>query len=38
MTRVFSRLRALGADIDPAVYTVAQAKAALLAALGKGAE
>lgn len=38
MTRVFNRLRALGANIDPAVYTVAQAKAALLSALGKGAE
>ncbi len=37
MTRVFNRLRAAGADIDPAVYTVAQAKAAILAALGKGA-
>ena len=36
MTRVFSRLRALGADVDPAVYTVEQAKAALLSALGRG--
>lgn len=38
MARVFNRLRAMGADIDPAVYTVGQAKAALLRALGKGAE
>lgn len=42
MTRVFHRLRALGAEIDPSVYTVEQAKAAILAALerrggGKGA-
>lgn len=37
MTRVFHRLRALGVDIDPSVYTVEQAKAAILAALGKGA-
>lgn len=37
MTRVFHRLRALGAEIDPSVYTVAQAKDAILAALGKGA-
>lgn len=38
VTRVFSRLRAFGADIDPAVYTVEQAKNAVLAALGKEAE
>jgi len=42
MTRVFHRLRALGAEIDPSVYTVEQAKAAVLAVLerrggGKGA-
>ena len=41
MTRVFHRLRAMGADIDPSVYTVEQAKANLLEALarraGKGA-
>ncbi len=37
MTRVFLRLRALGLDIDPSVYTVEQAKRAILAALGKGA-
>lgn len=33
MNRVFARVRALGVDIDPAVYTVEQAKEALLAAL-----
>ena len=33
VTRVFHRLRELGADIDPSVYTVDQAKAALLQAL-----
>lgn len=38
MTRVFSRLCAMGASIDPAVYTVEQAKDTLLAALRKGAE
>ncbi len=38
VTRVFSRLRTFGADIDPAVYTVEQAKNAVLAALGKEAE
>lgn len=37
-TRVFNRLRALGVEVDPAVYTVEQAKTAILAALGKGAE
>lgn len=36
MTRVFHRLRALGADIDPSVYTVAQARDAILAKLDKG--
>ena len=35
MTRVFHRLRAMGADVDPSVYTLEQAKAALLAKLGK---
>ncbi|MBE6956154.1 MAG: energy-coupling factor transporter ATPase [Ruminococcaceae bacterium] len=34
MTRVFNRLRAMGADIDPSVYTVEQAKAAILRAKG----
>lgn len=38
ITRVFHRLRALGADIDPSVYTVEQARQVMLAALGKGAE
>ena len=35
LTRVFHRLRAMGADVDPSVYTLEQAKAALLATLGK---
>ena len=33
LTRVFHRLRALGADIDPSVYTLEQAKRAILDAL-----
>lgn len=37
MTRVFHRLRAMGVDIDPSVYTIDQAKATILAKLGKGA-
>jgi len=37
VTRVFHRLRTLGMDIDPSVYTIDQAKAAILAKLGKGA-
>lgn len=36
MTRVFHRLRELGADVDPSVYTLDQAKQAILAAV-KGA-
>ena len=32
MNRVFARVRSMGIDIDPAVYTVEQAKAAFLAA------
>lgn len=36
ITRVFYRLRELGADIAPSVYTVEQAKTALLAKLGRG--
>ena len=32
MNRVFTRLRAMGAQVDPAVYTVEQAKASFLAA------
>lgn len=35
LTRVFHRLRAMGADVDPSVYTLEQAKAALLTKLGK---
>ena len=35
LTRVFHRLRALGVDIDPSVYTLEQAKQAVLAALAK---
>ena len=39
MTRVFHRLRAMGVDIDPSVYTIDQAKEAILRKLksGKGA-
>lgn len=33
MTRVFARMRAMGVDIDPAVYTVEQAKETFLSAL-----
>ena len=35
LTRVFHRLRALGVDIDPSVYTLEQAKQAVLDALAK---
>ena len=35
MTRVFSRLRQMGVDIDPSVYTIEQAKAAVLAKLNQ---
>ena len=35
MTRVFHRLRQMGVDIDPSVYTIQQAKQAVLAKLGK---
>ena len=35
LTRVFHRLRAMGADVDPSVYTLEQAKAALLNRLGR---
>ena len=38
MTRVFNRLRAMGVDIDPAVFTTEQARAAILNKLGKGAK
>ncbi len=34
MTRVFNRLRAMGVDIDPSVYTIEQAKQAILKAKG----
>ena len=34
ITRVFLRLRELGVDVDPSVYTVQQAKAAILALKG----
>ncbi len=37
LTRVFHRLHTMGADIDPSVYTLDQAKAAILEKLGKGA-
>ena len=33
LTRVFHRLKAMGVDIDPSVYTLEQAKAAILDAL-----
>ena len=33
ITRVFHRLKAMGADVDPSVYTIPQAKEAVLAAL-----
>ena len=35
MTRVFHRLRAMGVDIDPSVYTIEQARDAILARLGR---
>ncbi len=37
MTRLFTRLRAMGADVPAGVYTVEQARDAILARLGKGA-
>ena len=30
MTRVFHRLRSMGVDVDPSVYTIAQARQVLL--------
>ena len=36
MTRVFHRLKAMGVDIDPSVYTIEQAKKAILKAKGVG--
>ncbi len=38
ITRVFHRLRSMGVDIDPSVYTIAQARQAILDRLGKGAK
>ena len=38
LTRVFHRLRAMGADVDPSVYTLEQAKAALLDRLGRAGQ
>ena len=35
MTRVFPRLKGMGVDIDPSVYTIQQARDAILAKLGK---
>ncbi len=35
ITRVFHRLREMGVEIDPSVYTTEQAKAAILAALAR---
>ena len=36
VTRVFARLRGMGVDVPPSVYTVEQARDAVLAALNKG--
>lgn len=36
MTRVFLRLRELGVDVDPSVFTVEQARDAILEKLGRG--
>ena len=36
MTRVFARLRSMGVDIPPSVYTIPQAREAVLAALHRG--
>ena len=38
MTRVFSRLRAMGVDIDPSVYTTEQARDAVLAKLARAGQ
>lgn len=38
LTRVFHRLRAMGVDIDPSVYTLAQAKDAILEKRKKGVD
>ena len=37
LTRVFHRLKAMGVEIDPSVYTLEQAKSAILEKLNKGA-
>ena len=37
MTRLFTRLRAMGVDVPAGVYTVEQARDAILARLGRGA-
>ena len=37
MTRLFTRLRAMGVDVPAGVYTVEQARDAILTRLGKGA-
>lgn len=36
VTRIFHRLKELGAEVDPAVFTVEQARDAILAKLGRG--
>ena len=38
MTRVFHRLRAMGVDIDPSVYTTEQARDAVLAKLARAGQ
>ncbi len=38
MTRLFARLRAMGIDVPASVYTVEQARDAILSTLGKGAD
>ena len=35
MTRVFARLRSMGADVPGGVYTIPQARDAILAALNR---
>ena len=36
MTKVFARLRSMGVDVPPSVYTIPQAREAILAALHRG--
>jgi len=38
MTRLFTRLRTMGVNVPSSIYTVEQARDAILAAVGKGAE